>query len=253
MKYDLKLDKKGRVLIPSKVRRMLFGDCENAEMYVDNDRLTIMPIAEMDIYDFMLKVKNAYVKKHPNVRVFTRNDDIVHIMSESDGLVDAMLYENETVELGNGMKMNAYEWLSMANDRHAPENIYVTRHLTLNDVATILADGFAESVGFIDVNTVGIDYKLARATLVNTLKVSEDELTYELVQAQMLAEGKSLQLTSPEGEIIDLTLKKLVSGIKAYVNGDIKGVVRMIRDGDYDSNDYDSMLQYAAYGEVVYG
>lgn len=135
-----------------------------------------------------------------------------------------------------------------------PKDIKVTRTgLTLDDVETILADGFADNCGFADVGCKIGEYQQAKHDLICTQHLTKGRLTHELIQAMMLANGANLYLTDHEGKQHQFGMPELINGINKVSEGKPKEWIEKLRDGEYDYYDLDAMLQTAVYGEVIYG
>lgn len=65
--------------------------------------------------------------------------------------------------------------------------------------------------------------------------------------SEVVAQGGELDITDDDGQTHRLTNAAIRKGINMALSG------RQIKDKDYDAYDADSALQYALFGEVVYG
>lgn len=97
------------------------------------------------------------------------------------------------------------------------------------------------------------DYKAARARLIESGR-PDSELCYEDILAEILEDGGKLTVTDREdGKDYELTMEKLLDGWKAYIIWS-RSVGRSGTDFDeYDAEDADGILQYAIFGEWIYG
>lgn len=155
---------------------------------------------------------------------------------------DKEYVESASFKLGDG------------SEHRDPKDIKVTRTgLTLDDVETILADGFADKCGFTNVDVKIGEYQQAKHDLICTQHVDKGRLTHELIQAMMLANGSNLYLTDHEGKQHTFGMPELINGIDKVSEGKPKEWINKLREGEYDFYDLDNMLQTGVYGEVVYG
>lgn len=92
------------------------------------------------------------------------------------------------------------------------------------------------------------DYKAAKERLLGPDKPSAD-LCYEDVLAEILEHGDKLTVYDREGnKEYELTMEKLLNGWKKYVE-------KTGHDDfdEYDAADADGILQYAIFGDWIYG
>ena len=116
------------------------------------------------------------------------------------------------------------------------------KNILREHLSNLLANGFADICGFIDVDYNENAYQMARHELY-LLNNHKDIACHEDIQAQMLLTNGYLLLTDEEGEQHHLTLKKI---LKLNVDWE-----ELENNGDfYDNN---AILQKAIYGEVIYG
>lgn len=92
------------------------------------------------------------------------------------------------------------------------------------------------------------EYVLAREQL-RYHAVSDDFICREDIWAMMLQENCSFWITDDEGEQWELNYDKLLKGLNLYFNS--RNAKQEIEDMDAD--DGDMVLQYALFGEVIYG
>lgn len=56
-----------------------------------------------------------------------------------------------------------------------------------------------------------------------------------------------------DGSIYELTLDKLLNGCKIYVEKTKRDIHQIMNDSDFDAEDADMIIQYALFGEIVFG
>lgn len=126
----------------------------------------------------------------------------------------------------------------------------------LDDVATLLCDGLASQCAFEGVDYDDVDYSIARGKLIS----NSVDPTHELVEAQMILDGKRFDLIEVEtGKPFRLTIEKIVHGLdkmaeeymKTYDANKLHAIRMMFEEGDFFT--YHNALQYAVFDEVVYG
>lgn len=139
---------------------------------------------------------------------------------------------------------------------------FATVHkLTRDVIANILTDGLW--IGYCawdDIDYDKADYESAKADLLAE-GLSNDQICIEDVQAKMLENGKRLRLHevdhSSKTGWHTLGLEDLVRGLCEYGKKPINGTLEDVLQGDpnaqLDANDYDAILQYAIFGEIVIG
>lgn len=141
--------------------------------------------------------------------------------------------------------------------------IKVSEDYTLDDIATLLCDGFAMECGFSAVDYDKNDYYNAKETL---RKLGYENPAFEEVQAEMLREGYPLILVEVDNyKRHKLTLKKLVDALddaveeklKELNDGKVKSYCKPYAIDEFfieaDFFDYNAIFQKAIFGEVVYG
>ena len=132
----------------------------------------------------------------------------------------------------------------------------ISNDYTLDDVVTILSDGLADRCGFVDVDYIETEYYMAKAKLKDAGIIDP---VLEEVQAMMLHMGFAITLIDEENECHALTMDKLVKGLDMcadrimveYQCSKIHAISQLIEKGDF--YDYNNVLQYAIYGEIIYG
>lgn len=143
--------------------------------------------------------------------------------------------------------------------RHAGD-FSIAYQLTHGVIVDILSNGLWQGAcGFDNVGFDEADYDEAKEAL--KAKGFERELCVEDVFAQMLLMGRKLRLHMAEEredeKWYELTLDKLIEGVKAYAKKPVNGSLYDLLEGDpngrLDSHDYDAVLQYACYGDVIIG
>ena len=143
-------------------------------------------------------------------------------------------------------------------DSRTVREFSVPHKLTHGVIVDILANGLFENYcGFDGVDYDQAEYQAAKEKL---LAEGAKDLTVEEIQARMLEDGGSISLHTLEGGDDDwneLTLDKLVKGLSIYDEKPVNGTLNDILSGDkdlvLDSNDYDAVLQYAVFGDLVIG
>lgn len=137
-------------------------------------------------------------------------------------------------------------------------NLEINYTLTETIVEDILANGFASVCGFDEVDFDKSEYLTAKQSLLDEGLTSP---VIEQVEARMLFMGFKLRLHMAEErhdeEWYDLTLADIMDGLRKYAKDPINGSVEDFIIGDPDCRldfyDYDAVLQYATYGEVLIG
>lgn len=280
MAYNtMRIDYKGRIFVPKKVREQLFEGCSTVEYYIDDKLLIIKKRQSLSKEAFMQELKDACLiaiknktvaygidfSKYEKVEVeLDRQHNIVLSLKGKGKMIDKFVIRysellRQVVEYDDTMPRqrhvyNAYEYLSQIQyNKLDPRVICVDEHITLDMIETVLADGFALSAGFKDVDINELEYHEAKRKLVEWLGMKEDDLSYELVQAQMLADGYSLIVTDEDGKEHALTLGNIVNALKKYLKGNMSMLAFDMLFGKYDSNDFNNILQIAVFGEVIYG
>lgn len=130
--------------------------------------------------------------------------------------------------------------------------------LTEEAISDILSNGLWEGYcGFDDVYYDEGDYIDAKNELVDEGK----ELTIENVEARIIMSGKHIKLHELEAEYDrgwhKLDLQSLIRGLTLYarnpINGTIDDVLKSDPQARLDADDYDAILQYACFGEILFG
>lgn len=89
-------------------------------------------------------------------------------------------------------------------------------------------------------------YEVARKRLVD---VKKDDPCYEDVMAEILESGGKLNIWDrEEDKDHPMTIEDLKKGVKLHLENGASTDM-----DDWDANDADSVIQYAAFGEVIYG
>ena len=271
------IDSKGRIFVPKKIKEQLFKDCSTVEYYIDGQSLIIKKKQSLNKEAFMERLKDVCTVAMTNKNVahgidFSKYDDVevaldrrhnVVLTLKSESIDKVVIHYSElcrqVVEYDDSKPRqrhvyNAYEYLSKIQyNKLDASTICVEDHVTLDMIETVLVDGFAISAGFSDVDINVLEYHEAKQKLIEWLGMNEDDLTYELVQAQMLADGHSLIVTDEDGDEHALTLVDIVNAMKKYCKGNMLMLRYDMNFGNYDSNDFNNILQIAIFGEVIYG
>lgn len=130
--------------------------------------------------------------------------------------------------------------------------------LQLVDLLSTVNAGFGcgfEMIGVIENEDDKVIYNKARKTLVEE-GMNTNKICVEDVWARILFSEKPLKVMEIETEEIhNITLTDILIGFDAYfeerpANG-LPTVEEIIENGDF--LDADAVLQYAAYGEIIYG
>lgn len=100
------------------------------------------------------------------------------------------------------------------------------------------------------------NYLDARAELLKE-GVDEDDICREDVWARVLMKGQTMSITDPEDDDVvhEISVKNIAEGLEQYfkeapANG-CSDIDDLLCNGD--SEDADCVMQYAAYGEIVFG
>lgn len=90
------------------------------------------------------------------------------------------------------------------------------------------------------------DYEAARKHLVDAKK---DDPCYEDVMAEILERGGKLNIWDrEEDKDHPMTIEDLKKGVKLHLENGASTDM-----DDWDANDGDAVIQYAAFGEIIYG
>lgn len=90
------------------------------------------------------------------------------------------------------------------------------------------------------------DYEAARKHLVDAKK---DDPCYEDVMAEILERGGKLNIWDrEEDKDHPMTIEDLKKGVKHHLENGASTDM-----DDWDANDGDAVIQYAAFGEIIYG
>lgn len=144
----------------------------------------------------------------------------------------------------------------------------IKRELTPDDFDDILTAAIEGGISYwacLDNSTD--DWKAAKAELIEELKSEENEYdrrpTYDQIMMRLLQNGKSVVFTDAEdpddGDAWELTAEKLMTGALEFQaermmeTGDAYDIKSAIEDGDFDADDADAVMQYALFGDVIYG
>ena len=74
------------------------------------------------------------------------------------------------------------------------------------------------------------------------------------VALQVMQNGKAVILIDEEDETeYQLTLEKLVEGCRIYTIRKGKDIQKALDEADFDANDADAIIQYALFGDIIYG
>ena len=88
---------------------------------------------------------------------------------------------------------------------------------------------------------------------IDRIVVVDDDYNGAKYVSEVISRDGEIKVFVDEGNPHHLTKTKLLQGCQLYVNGH-KGVgSRRWRPDDFDAEDTDIILQYALFGEVVYG
>lgn len=89
-------------------------------------------------------------------------------------------------------------------------------------------------------------YEVARKRLVD---VKKDDPCYEDVMAEILESGGKLNIWDrEEDKDHPMTIEDLKKGVKLHLENGASTDM-----DDWDANDGDAVIQYAAFGEIIYG
>jgi hypothetical protein len=144
----------------------------------------------------------------------------------------------------------------------------IRRELTPDDFDVILTTAIEGGISYwacLDNSTD--DWKAAKAELIEELKDEENEYdrkpTYDQIMMRLLQNGKSVAFTDAEDpdndEVWELTAEKLMTGALEFQaermmrTCDVYDIKSEIENGDFDADDADAVMQYALFGDVIYG
>jgi len=130
--------------------------------------------------------------------------------------------------------------------------VVIKKKVTDDDLICVLSGsltGCAYWCNEIDYNQD--EYSEAKINLIREKKLNASEVCYEDVLLQMLKEGKKVSYYDvEEEEYKDLTLDKLLQAIGKHI---ASGNATDTDMDCWDDTDYDSVIQYALYDDVIYG
>lgn len=144
-------------------------------------------------------------------------------------------------------------------DNDLAKSTIVSNDITMDDIVSILADGFAGGCAFEKVDYDENEYYQAKEALIKE-GFNKDALTLELVQTKMLMMGFSLQLKEVDTtNWHDLTLAKLLNALNAEISATqeewhctrLHALVSFFNEGDFYT--FEGVIQRAIFGEVIYG
>lgn len=119
--------------------------------------------------------------------------------------------------------------------------------LTKQDLEDIVVGAFETGIG----HWAGISNMLADGTTITEHRPVGKDLAFSEIIFQLLLDGKGVVVYDIEDttEMSVLTLPKLLEGIKKQLTGNLypKSI------DDMDAEDYDCIVQYALFKEIVYG
>lgn len=141
------------------------------------------------------------------------------------------------------------------------------RAITLNEqqLSDLLSTASAAYGGFDYWSWSEEEYREAKLQLLAERGETDDDLCYEDIWARLLFNGGHLWLLEAESDAINdsesddwhlVGLNDICNGLKLYLSDDsfdraLSSVESIIEEGDFW--DADAVMQYAAYGEVIYG
>lgn len=185
---------------------------------------------------------------------------------EIDVITQYLLDNAETIDFpGSEVKFRyipidvAMKLADIIDDGDYAQRTHISDDYSLDDVVTLLSDGLSMECGFCGVDYKIEDYGAARESLLDK-GVREEALCHELVEAEMMLIGKDFWLIESEADKRHLlTIEKIIKGLDMYVKtvmneiGCTKthAIIKALDEGDFCV--YNSILQMACFGEVVYG
>lgn len=144
----------------------------------------------------------------------------------------------------------------------------IERELTMEDLKDAFTTAIEGGIGYwacLDNSTD--DWKQARDEVAEELKGEQDSWkrtpTYDQIAARLWEKGKPVVFCDAEGgsDVWELTAEKLAAGLiklmrdrQAESEGDVLYDAKLaIESGDLDAGDADVAVQYALFGELVFG
>lgn len=121
--------------------------------------------------------------------------------------------------------------------------------VTFEDLESILADGLMQS-NYLQllIESGSEDYNNAKLHY-----MGEEDVTFEGVLATILLQGKHIELRDCEdGKTYQLTLDKIKNAFNLCLNNDSETFANIVTE-NYDYTDMDILLQFALFGEIIYG
>jgi len=133
-----------------------------------------------------------------------------------------------------------------------PHTFNVSFTITDEEISDILTTAIEGGIGYwACLLNDDPDWIAAREIVKNRL---QDTPCYCDVGLELLKTGKAIKFEDEEdGTIHELTMEKLLQGCAVFAKEEGKSPSKMLADGDFDANDADMLIQYALFGEVIYG
>jgi len=123
--------------------------------------------------------------------------------------------------------------------------------------SNLLSDGLSICNAFDSVNYAEEDYQKAKKQVTKLFKEHDFNVCLEDVFVQMLVNGDNFEIVDVEGEAHALTLENLIEGSDLFFKsceGDEDGFKDFNDIAKYgDAMDSEAILQFAIFGEVIYG
>ena len=129
----------------------------------------------------------------------------------------------------------------------------VTQELTRGDVLDILTTAIEGGIGYWSVlHNDHPDWEAARAQW--KAEHNGEIPCYCDVALQVMENGKAVVLEDSEDDKLhELTFEKLIQGCAKYSQWRGKDIHKMMQESDFDANDADGIIQFALFGEWIYG
>lgn len=131
-------------------------------------------------------------------------------------------------------------------------NFSVQHGLTKEDILDILTTAIEGGIGYwCCLDNTDPDWVAARQQL---KEETHDTPCYCDVAYKVMTNGKAVKLEDEEdGTVLELTLEKFQQGCAKYTQETGRDIHRTIDESAFDAEDADMIIQYALFGELVYG
>lgn len=131
-------------------------------------------------------------------------------------------------------------------------NFSVNHSLTEQDILDILTTAFEGGIGYwCCLDNTDADWVAARQQL---KEETGETPCFCDVAYRVMKNGQTVKLEDEEeGTVLELTLEKFQQGCTKYTEETHRDIHRTIDNSEFDAEDADMIIQYALFGELIYG